>query len=257
MALPPVIAICGPTGVGKSTLAVQLALYLANTQSIAATAINADSMQVYAGLDIITNKISLPEMRGVPHQLIGFKQPRDQYLTGQWLDDTITAVCTILCVYRFYLTLHQIDDAHQKHQIPILVGGTSYWMHHLIFPNRPKPDPTTNATSLSSSQLSPEILQLLAGLPPTQRQLFDSLPQQPPSAAMCSEEAISLHSLLTSLDPIAAATWHWTNTRSVLQALKFISFTGREPSKIFSAQNNIDLAPRFAKSDGSTLRGLS
>jgi tRNA dimethylallyltransferase len=92
MALRPVIAICGPTGVGKSALAVQLALSLANTLSVAATAINADSMQVYAGLDIITNKIPVSEMCGVPHQLIGFKQPRDQYLTGQWLDDAITAV---------------------------------------------------------------------------------------------------------------------------------------------------------------------
>ena len=130
------------------------------------------------------------------------------------------------------------------------MGGTTYWMHHLIFPNSLESgNSTTNEASLSSSQLSPEISQLLAELPLTLRERFDSLPQQPPSAAICPEEALSLHSLLTCLDPIAAATWHWRNTRSVLQALKFISYTGRQPSKIFSAKNNIDIAPRFAKSD--------
>jgi tRNA dimethylallyltransferase len=96
MAPLPVIAICGPTGVGKSALGVQLALSLAHDHSVAATIINADSMQVYAGLDILTNKIPVPEMCGVPHQLIGFKQPRDQYLTDQWLSDAKAAVRTIL-----------------------------------------------------------------------------------------------------------------------------------------------------------------
>jgi tRNA dimethylallyltransferase len=87
--LRPVIAICGTTGVGKSKLAIQLALSLAN----AATVINADSMQVYAGLDIITNKVPESQMCGVPHQLIGFKKPAEQYTVGQWTDDASKAVC--------------------------------------------------------------------------------------------------------------------------------------------------------------------
>jgi tRNA dimethylallyltransferase len=93
MSLRPVIAICGTTGVGKSKLAVQLALSLADAvQSIASTVINADSMQIYAGLDIATNKIPMSQRCGVPHQLIGFKQPDEQYLVGQWVDDAMKAV---------------------------------------------------------------------------------------------------------------------------------------------------------------------
>lgn len=61
---PPVIAVVGPTGSGKSDLAVGLALELDGE------VVNADSMQFYRGMDIGTAKISLEERRGVPHHLL-------------------------------------------------------------------------------------------------------------------------------------------------------------------------------------------
>lgn len=64
MARPPVIAVVGPTGSGKSDLAVSLALALDGE------VINADAMQFYRGMDIGTAKITLPERRGVPHHLL-------------------------------------------------------------------------------------------------------------------------------------------------------------------------------------------
>lgn len=64
MARPPVIAVVGPTGSGKSDLAVSLALALDGE------VINADAMQFYRGMDIGTAKIALPERRGVPHHLL-------------------------------------------------------------------------------------------------------------------------------------------------------------------------------------------
>lgn len=99
----PLLAICGTTGVGKSKLAVELALRLSqnNSQPKAqifhgwngARIINADSMQVYAGLDIITNKIPVHEQRGVEHALMGFKKPGEQYVVGEWVTDAIREVC--------------------------------------------------------------------------------------------------------------------------------------------------------------------
>jgi hypothetical protein len=86
--LRPVVAICGTTGVGKSKLAVELALRIAE----GAVVINADSMQVYDGLDILTNKVPREEMKGVPHLLMGFKKPSEQYVVGQWVEDAAKAV---------------------------------------------------------------------------------------------------------------------------------------------------------------------
>ncbi|RAX17382.1 tRNA (adenosine(37)-N6)-dimethylallyltransferase MiaA [Pseudarthrobacter sp. AG30] len=64
MAAPPVIAVVGPTGSGKSDLAVNLALELDGE------VINADAMQFYRGMDIGTAKISVAERKGVPHHLL-------------------------------------------------------------------------------------------------------------------------------------------------------------------------------------------
>lgn len=64
MARPPVIAVVGPTGSGKSDLAVNLALALDGE------VINADAMQFYRGMDIGTAKITTAERRGVPHHLL-------------------------------------------------------------------------------------------------------------------------------------------------------------------------------------------
>jgi tRNA dimethylallyltransferase len=64
VARPPVIAVVGPTGSGKSDLAVSLALELDGE------VINADAMQFYRGMDIGTAKVTLAERRGVPHHLL-------------------------------------------------------------------------------------------------------------------------------------------------------------------------------------------
>ncbi|MFI6477287.1 tRNA (adenosine(37)-N6)-dimethylallyltransferase MiaA [Nonomuraea sp. NPDC050663] len=60
----PVIAVVGPTAAGKSDLAVDLAL------SVGGECINADSMQLYRGMDIGTAKLDVSEMKGVPHHLL-------------------------------------------------------------------------------------------------------------------------------------------------------------------------------------------
>lgn len=64
MGHPPVIAVVGPTGSGKSDLAVNLALELDGE------VVNADAMQFYRGMDIGTAKITMSERRGVPHHLL-------------------------------------------------------------------------------------------------------------------------------------------------------------------------------------------
>ncbi len=68
--MPPVIAIVGPTAAGKSDLAVALA------QRLGGEVINADSMQLYRGMDIGTAKLTMAERQGIPHHLLDIWEPR-------------------------------------------------------------------------------------------------------------------------------------------------------------------------------------
>ncbi|KAJ6513798.1 tRNA isopentenyltransferase [Mycena vitilis] len=226
MALRPLIAIFGTTGVGKSNLAIQLALHIAQQKTgwKGARIINADAMQVYAGLDVLTNKVPETEQHGIEHLLMGFKQPGEQYVVGQWVKDAICA----------------IDETHMREEIPIVVGGTSYWMQHLIFPDR------LAATQPEISPvLSESIVASLASLPPHLLDLFNCLPQQPPDAAVDPSAAAALHLLLHHLDPAIAARWHWRDTRKVFRSLRIVKDTGRRPSEIISVQSETVSKPRY------------
>ncbi|ACZ85216.1 tRNA (adenosine(37)-N6)-dimethylallyltransferase MiaA [Streptosporangium roseum] len=102
----PVIAVIGPTAAGKSDLAVDLALELEGE------VINADSMQLYRGMDIGTAKLSPVERRGVPHHLLDV-----------W-DVTRTAS---VAEYQA-LARPLIDDMRSRGVVPILVGGSGLYV---------------------------------------------------------------------------------------------------------------------------------
>ena len=80
MAEPVVVAIVGPTAVGKSAVAVRLA------RQIDGEIINADSRQVYRGFDIGAGIPGEDERGGVPHHLYGFSEPDDDFSLGRFLD---------------------------------------------------------------------------------------------------------------------------------------------------------------------------
>ncbi|KII88875.1 hypothetical protein PLICRDRAFT_588604 [Plicaturopsis crispa FD-325 SS-3] len=226
MALRPLITICGTTGVGKSKLAIELAQILAQSKSrwTGARIINADSMQVYAGLDVITNKVPEDQRQGVDHLLMGFKQPGEQYVVGQWVQDAVDA----------------IDATHNRNEIPIVVGGTSYWIQHLIFPNRLASSGPSSSDSSTPSPLG--LNKSIAQLPPELIELLQNLPVSP---ALDDSAAYSLHTLLKALDPTVAARWHWRDTRKVLRSLCIIKETGRRPSEIISEQAQAVPKPRY------------
>jgi tRNA dimethylallyltransferase len=100
------IAIVGPTAVGKSDLAVDLALALDGE------VVNADSMQLYRGMDIGTAKLTMAERRGVPHHLLDI-----------W-DVTRTASVAEYQV----LAAHVIDDIEARGRVPVLVGGSGLYI---------------------------------------------------------------------------------------------------------------------------------
>jgi tRNA dimethylallyltransferase len=100
------IAVVGATAAGKSDLAVDLALALDGE------VINADSMQLYRGMDIGTAKLTMAERRGVPHHLLDV-----------W-DVTRTASVAEYQV----LAAHVIDDIEARGLVPVLVGGSGLYI---------------------------------------------------------------------------------------------------------------------------------
>ena len=107
----PLILICGPTGVGKSDLAVELAL------RIGGEIISADSVQVYRGLDIGSAKITTEEMRGVKHHLIDIIDPDEEYGVNVFQKMAAEAISKIA------------ENGH----IPIVVGGTAFYIQALMY----------------------------------------------------------------------------------------------------------------------------
>ncbi|MFW0111640.1 tRNA (adenosine(37)-N6)-dimethylallyltransferase MiaA [Rothia sp. CCM 9416] len=102
----PVIAVVGPTGSGKSDLAIELALELGGE------CVNADSMQFYRGMDIGTAKLTAEEMRGVPHHLLDI------------LDVTQEASVAV-----FQGQARQLfDQIRSRSKYPILVGGSGLYV---------------------------------------------------------------------------------------------------------------------------------
>lgn len=105
------IVIAGPTAVGKSDVAVKLA------KELGTEVISADSMQVYRGMDIGTAKVTELEMQGVPHSLINCFDPREDY------NVTIFQA----------MARKEIERIQSKGKIPILCGGTGFYIQALIY----------------------------------------------------------------------------------------------------------------------------
>lgn len=106
----PVVVIGGPTASGKSALALALA------EAAGGTVINADSMQVYAGLRIVTARPSPAEEERVPHRLYGIAPPSDRMNAARWRD----------------LALAEIRRSHGQGRLPIVVGGTGLYLRTLM-----------------------------------------------------------------------------------------------------------------------------
>ena len=104
-----VILIAGPTASGKSKLAIKLARH------IKGEIINADSMQVYKEISILTSKPNLPDIKSIKHHLYSFKSVKDKFSTGHWLD----------------LVIKKIEELWENKKIPILVGGTGLYFKAL------------------------------------------------------------------------------------------------------------------------------
>lgn len=120
-----VIAVVGPTAVGKTSLSIMLA------KRFNGEIISGDSMQVYKGMDIGTAKVSEEEMEGIPHHLIDIKEPAEEYSAADFKMDVSK----------------KIDEISAKDRLPIIVGGSGLYIQAALydynFPSIPRDDNRT------------------------------------------------------------------------------------------------------------------
>jgi tRNA dimethylallyltransferase len=107
----PLIVIAGPTGVGKTGVAIALA------KRIGGEIVGADSRQIYRYMDIGTAKPTPAERARVPHHLIDIRNPDEDYSAAEYARDASVA----------------IRDIHACGEIPLLVGGTGLYIHAVLY----------------------------------------------------------------------------------------------------------------------------
>ncbi|NVN90601.1 MAG: tRNA (adenosine(37)-N6)-dimethylallyltransferase MiaA [Desulfuromonadales bacterium] len=107
---PKILVICGPTASGKSELAVRLA------QELEGEIVNADSMQIYRGMDIGTAKPAYGERDGIPHHLLDVADPDQPFSAADF-----SAAAS-----------HIISDITGRAKRPIVVGGTGLYIRALL-----------------------------------------------------------------------------------------------------------------------------
>jgi len=169
--LPKLIVVLGPTASGKSDLAVALA------RKFNGEIISADSRQVYRGMDIGTGKIAKKEMQGISHYLLDVADPKRRFTVAQYKK----------------LALQAIKKIQRKNKIPIICGGTGFYIQALV-DNIPIPE------------VRPD-LKLRAKLE--------------------KKTTCELFNELCKLDPDRAATIDQHNPRRLIRALEIIYKTGR------------------------------
>lgn len=105
-----IIVITGPTAIGKSDFAVEIA------KIFNGEVISADSMQIYKGLDIGTGKITTQEMQGVTHHILDILPPDAEFSVSDYVE----------------LAKKTITNVINKGKLPIIVGGTGFYINGLL-----------------------------------------------------------------------------------------------------------------------------
>ena len=169
-----IIVIIGQTATGKSALAVKLA------RRFNGEIISADSRQVYKGMDIGTDKITRKEMRGIPHYLLDIADPRRQFSVALYKK----------------MAEKKIHEISARKKIPILVGGTGFYISAITNDFTPPPVPPNTELRKKLSKLSPA----------------------------------RLMTMLKKLDPERALTVEVKNPRRIIRAIEIARAIGKVPS---------------------------
>ncbi|WP_026494694.1 tRNA (adenosine(37)-N6)-dimethylallyltransferase MiaA [Butyrivibrio sp. WCD3002] len=177
------IILTGPTAVGKTKISIGLA------KRIGGEIISADSMQVYKGMDIGTDKIKPEKMQGVPHHMIDILEPSEDFNA-----------------FEFKRRAKEIiKDIISRGKIPILVGGTGFYIQSVLY----DVDFEVPESSEESSAYRQE-LEAIAKTPEGVHRLYEEL---------------------CKVDPEYTQDLHENNVKRVIRALCFYKDTGERMSE--------------------------
>ncbi|XP_023815673.1 tRNA dimethylallyltransferase [Oryzias latipes] len=187
---PSLVVILGATGTGKSKLAIEIG------KRLHGEIISADSMQVYEGLDIITNKVSAEERAQCRHHMISFVDP-------------LVSSYTVVDFRNKALSL--IEDMHSRGKLPIIVGGTNYYIESLLW--RVLVDTGVKEDSTDEADETPDRKKKLENL-----------------------GGAELHKRLAQVDPSMAAMLHPNDKRKIARSLQIHEETGIPHSRWLELQ---------------------
>jgi len=142
-----IVTVLGPTGSGKSALALDVA------EGFRGEIVNCDSLQLYRGFDIGTAKTPPNERRGVPHHLFDVLEPQMGYSAGEYSRQARTVIAQITA----------------RGRLPVIVGGTGFYLRALLagLPALPERDEDLRSRLLGKEQARPGRLhRLLTRLEP-------------------------------------------------------------------------------------------
>ena len=161
-------------------------------------------MQLYSGLPIITNKITVEERKGIPHHLLG--------CIG--LDEPTWVVGTFV-----KRALGVIEEIRSRGKLPILVGGTHYYTQSLLFRDR-----------LAEAEEDGEGGESKKDHHEAQGPIEDLEDKYP----ILKESTENLLERLQDVDPVMAERWHPNDRRNIQRSLEIYLQTGRKSSDIYA-----------------------
>lgn len=188
----PIVVVLGATGAGKSKLALEVA------QKFGGEIISADAMQMYKGLDIVTNKVTSEEQKLVKHHMIDFLDP---LLKSSVVDFRNQA-------------LPIVQNLQNRNVMPVICGGTNYYIESLLW------NVLVNAQG-SGSDAKPT-------LEPVNKKV-----KVEEDDNLTNEE---LHAKLKSIDPERAKDLHPNERRKISRSLQVFREEGKLHSEIIKDQ---------------------
>lgn len=181
------IIILGPTASGKTSVSIKLAKLL-NTEII-----NADSMQIYKELNIGTAKPNLAEQENIKHHLLDFVDPKESFSVEQYKN----------------LAMPIIKDLINNKKVPIIVGGTGFYIESLI-------NNYTYGKSVKDESI---------------RQKYNDL------AKTNGNEYV--YNILKQIDPVSAEKIHYNDLKRTIRAIEIYETTGIKKSEIDNNSTNM------------------